>query len=166
MDAASALMNTAQLGVSLTGFAGLLIAFRFGRSWKRAEIFSLKFLFRSSIGAFILGLLPLPMMLAGVMNGALWSVCFALLGFWTLTLVLFALRARSSGELRPRFKFVYWGLTLSGVATGVLQLVAMLNLYGLRQPAVYMVGLYWLLIVATFQLMMQVMYSLDSIDAD
>jgi hypothetical protein len=166
MDAAGALMTIAQLAVSLTGFAGLLIAFRFGKRWERVEIYALKFLFRSSIGAFVGGLLPLPMMIAGVMDGRLWSVCFAALGSWMLTMVFLAFRARYSGDLRPRFEFGYWGLTLSGVVAGALQFVAAFDVDGLRQPAIYMVGLYWLLLVATFQLMMQVMYSLGSIDVD
>ena len=66
MDAASALMTIAQLAMSLTGFAGLLIVFRLNKDrWERVEVHALRFLFRSSIGAFIAALLPLPMMIAG-----------------------------------------------------------------------------------------------------
>ena len=166
MDTASALMTIAQLGLSLTGFAGLLMAFRFQDQWERVEIYALRFLFRSSIGAFVFALIPVPLLIAGTMTATFWSLCFATLGLWTLTMVVLAFLARYSGRLRPRFAFGYWGLTLSGLASGMLDLGAACNLYDLRQPALYMYGLYWLLVVATFQLMMQVMHSLRTIDAD
>ena len=167
MNAANWLLTIAQIAMSLTGFSGLLIAFRFGDDrWKRIELQSLGFLFRSSIGAFVLALLPLPMFVGGVAEGLVWSISFACTAYWIFHLSGGALVGRLRGELRPELERSYWALTLSGLVAGAVQVAAVVDLFGLRRPAIYMLGLYWLLIVATIQLMTQVMRSLDSLDAD
>lgn len=64
MDFASGLSTIAQLAMTLTSFAGLLIAFRTRRSeWQRVELHAIRFLFKSNVGALVFALAPLPMML-------------------------------------------------------------------------------------------------------
>jgi hypothetical protein len=77
-----------------------------------------------------------------------------------------AFRARYYGELQPRYELGYWGLTLSGLVLGIIELGTAVGEFGLRLSVTYMVGLYWLLAVAIFQLVMQVMATLRSLDGD
>jgi hypothetical protein len=167
MEPAEGLSTVAQVGMSLTGFAGLLIAFRFGQGeWQRVEIFAVRFLFKSSIGACMLALLPLLPMIGDISEAIIWALCMPALGTWVLALAIESLRARLSGVLRPRYPVSYWFLALSGVTIGLLLLLGTFDIFGLRRPVIYMAGLYWLLAVAMLQLMMQVMQSLRSIDVD
>ncbi len=167
MDLATALFTIAQVAMTLTGFAGLLIAFRFGKGkWQRVEVYAVHFLLKSSVGAFVFALLPLPMMVGGFDSITFWALCFFALGIWSLLLVFGAFRARFRGDLRPRYELGYWGLTLCGLLIGILEILAAVGTFGLRNPTLYMFGLFWLLAVATFQLVMQVMASLHSMDAD
>ncbi|HVU29456.1 MAG TPA: hypothetical protein VHE36_03565 [Sphingomicrobium sp.] len=167
MNSADWLLDIAQIAMSLTGFSGLLIAFRFGdQRWKRIEVQSLRFLFQSSIGAFVLALIPLPLFVARFEEELIWTICFAALGAWILILSGAALIGRLRGLLNPELEVSYWALTLSGLVMGAMQMAAAIGLFGLQAPAVYMIGLYWLLAVAIIQLMTQVMRSLDSMDSD
>jgi hypothetical protein len=127
------LLTIAQVAMALTGFAGLLIAFRFRKqAWQRVEIHAVRFLLKSSVGAFVFALLPVPMIVGGMNQAWLWGICFAALPLWTLVMVSGAFRARYSGDLRPRYEFGYWGLTLSGLALGAVELVAAVDAFGLR----------------------------------
>lgn len=167
MDAAGVLMTVAQIAMALTGFAGLLIAFRFKKErWQRVEVHAVRFMFKSSVGAFVFALAPLPLMMGGVREGAFWPPCLLVLGGWMLWMVANAFRDRFKGDLRPRYEIGYWGLTLSGLAIATLQIAAAFNVSSLQHAANYVLGLYWLLAVATFQLIMQVLASLQSIDSD
>ena len=167
MNSADWLLTVAQIAMTLTGFASLLAAFRFSkRSWQRVELHAIRFLIKSSVGAFVFALLPLPMIVGGMEAARLWAYCFAALGLWTLIMVVGAFRARYIGDLKPRFELGFWGLTLSGLAIGIVELTAVVDGFSLRQPAIYLIGLYWLLAVAVFQLIMQVMAVLRSIDPD
>jgi hypothetical protein len=167
MDAAGVLMTIAQIAMALTGFAGLLIAFRFNkRKWRRVEVHAVRFMFKSSVGAFVLALAPLPLIMGGVPGDAFWPPCFVALGCWMLWMVGKAFRDRFRGDLRPRYEIGFWGLSLSGLLIGILQIGAAADSVGLRQPAIYVLGLYWLLAVAIFQLIMQILASLESIDCE
>lgn len=167
MELAGGLWTIAQLAMTLTGFAGLLIGFRMRRSrWHKVEIFAIRFLFKSSVGALVFALAPLPMMLDETAVPIPWALLFALMGCWNLAMVFGAFRDRRRGDLRPRYELGYWGLTLSGLVVSVVLLAGAAGQLGLQRPSIYMLGLYWLLAVATFQLIMQVFASIGSIDAD
>lgn len=167
MDAAGLLSMIAQLGMSLTGFAGLLIAFRFrAEKWQRVEIYAVRLLFISSASACGFALLPLPFLDADSGHGQLWNLWLAALGCWILALSTYYLWARFAGALRPRYPRIYWSLVSSALAVGAVLVLAAADVVTMDKPRLYTIGLYWVLAVATLQLMMQVMASLRSADSE
>src|SRR3982751_5950447 len=70
------LLGIAQIAVTLAGFSGLVVAIR-GASptdWHRRDIWSLSWMFGSSLGALFLTLLPLLLISFRLHAGLVWTV--------------------------------------------------------------------------------------------
>jgi hypothetical protein len=167
MNAAEMLSMVGQLGMSLTGFAGLLIAFRFRtRQWKRVEIYAVRLLLASSTSACAFALIPLPFLDGDSGDRLLWDLCLGALGCWLLALGTHYLWARYCGDLQPRYPRTAWVIASTGLITGLVLLLGALDIISIAKPRLYVFGLYWLLATATLQLIMQVMASLRSVHPD
>ncbi len=162
MDAVDTLAIFAQLAVSLTGFAGLLTAFRSGgRPWTFAEIAGIRNLLLTSVGALAFGVFPIPPLVAGIAPATVWT--------WApLALALFLLALFAGGidyvvrlKGRPRSWLFYWFFTI-----GALPLAAVLTASAAgflpRGPALYCAGLIWLLAIGTVQFMYQIFSTLEA----
>ena len=80
----SSLYTIAEVGVTLAGFSGLVVAFqrRDLSSWSPGEFLSFFFLITNSLLVVIFSLLPIPLLLWGLSEGTIWAVCSPLMAAW------------------------------------------------------------------------------------
>jgi hypothetical protein len=160
MQPADALATIAELAVALTGFAGLLAAFRAARAeWQLIEVAALRILLISSVGVFVFAVLPFPLLLAEVAGERVWQGCSLALGAFLLTLVALGAYLVVGHGLRPRRFGVFLGLELSGLAVAMVVLLNSLGVLSLDGAAVYCLGLLWLLVTAALQFIVQIFSS-------
>ena len=162
MDSSGALATIAQLAMAVTGFAGLISAFRSRqRRWDELDLYALRFLLLSSISACLLAMLPMVLLARELDESPAWIVCQAALGAWLLLLFVWAQKQQRRKGLRPRRRFVDAAMWVICVTIGLLNLAAPLPAIG---PAVrliaYLAGLFWLLLAAILQFVIQIMSSL------
>src|SRR6185369_4412057 len=100
MDPLSALSTIAAIAVTLTGFAGLLTAFRSDDHWQPVELFAVRYLLLTSVSGCVLALLPLPMSVGGYDD--IWRRCLVILAVWLLFVILWTLGETFRGKARPR----------------------------------------------------------------
>jgi cation transport ATPase len=163
VDAAGALATIAQLAMAVTGFAGLLTAFRSRRRrWREIEIVALRFLLLSSISACLLGLLPLTLQAEASDASPAWRFCQLILGTWLVFLFLWQYRQGWRKGLRPRRPYINAAMWLAGLGVAIANVAASARLTDALSPAViYLIGLFWLLLGAILQFLVQVVHSLD-----
>lgn len=146
----------AEVAVTLAGFSGLFFAFqhRAGESFSDSERRALTYLLVASLGATVLGLLPVAL---GSFTSApaTWVALPVLSGAYLLALEIRLLVGPSSRFpwVRRFFMPLNWlviALQFSGAA-------------GLVEPSVcYAMGLWWLVLCAAVQFITQVLSSLRS----
>jgi hypothetical protein len=100
MDPLTALSTIAAIAVTLTGFAGLLAAFRRTDTWQPVELFAVRYLVLTSASGCLLALLPIPMSIGGYPE--VWRGCLLILGGWLLFVVLWTLLETFRSRTRPR----------------------------------------------------------------
>jgi disulfide bond formation protein DsbB len=166
MDAAGALATISQLAMAVTGFAGLLAAFRSRRRrWLEIEVVALHFLLLASISACLLGLLPLVLETAASEASPAWRFCQLLLGGWLLFLFAWQYQKGWRKGLRPRRPSINAAMWLAGFGLALGNIAASARLIDALTPAViYLAGLFWLLLGAILQFVVQVVHSLDPAD--
>lgn len=165
MDAVATLSIFAQLAVSLTGFAGLLTAFRSGeRPWTFAEVAGIRNLLMTSVGALAFGVLTIPALVGGVPQAIVWT-CAAL----ALALFLIVLFAGGTDYVvrlkgRPRSWLFYWFFTIGALPLAALLAASAFDVLP-RGSALYCAGLIWLLAIGTVQFMFQIFSTLKPPEA-
>jgi len=154
----SVLYTIAEVAVTLAGFSGVAVIFRFqgARAWSLTELRVLWLLIADSLIAMLLSLLPVPLALANWSHDVLWSFCSALLGSYYLIAVLLVVRSeireRSTGQVVtvPVITVVFRVIALVALALGV---TLWLSVFGLvpRGQALYVLGLIVLLAAAAVE---------------
>jgi len=166
MAASGALATIAQLAMAVTGFAGLLTVFRSSRRrWHEIELVALRFLLMTSISACLLSLLPLILLEAPDSRSVPWRVCQSALGVWLLFLFIWQHRQERLKGLRPRSPAINAAMWVVGIAIALANIAAAARLTAALSPAaVYLIGLFWLLLGAILQFVVQIISSV-SVDA-
>ena len=160
-DAAAALSIFSQLAVALTGFAGLLTAFRTRGTWSPVEIAGLHILLLTSVGAMAFSVAPLPALLAGTPEAQVWSLASLALGLFLLLMTAGGLRMVLAQKLRSRRPLIFWLLVTALGATAAAEFAAAADLFDWRGPATYSIGVIALLAVATLQFLLQIFSTLS-----
>lgn len=130
MQPSEALSATAQVAVTLAGFAGVVVAFRSGavHEWSKVDKFRLYFLLNNSALPFLLSIFAMLLLTANLNEQTTWRLC-SLAAFVVAAAVgerlARSLRALSPGELKAS------GFRRSiSVSSGLLALAAtLLQLY-------------------------------------
>ena len=165
MNDIESLSTIAQVSMALTGFAGLLTAFRRRQSgWSAIEIFAIRDLLVASVCACLFALLPMPLLESGLSAETVWAICLPILGLSLLLLIAWSQRERFRAQIRPRRPIIYWGLTALGLATSLLLVSAIFGGPESASPAYYLLGLGWLLLIAMVQFLLQILESLAATD--
>jgi hypothetical protein len=104
------LLGIAQIGVTLAGFSGLVVAIRGAppNAWHPRDIWSLSWMFGTSLGAVFIGLLPLLLARLHLATSMVWRasglvMCTFTLAF-TIAMALSGRRLSKSGH-RPRVRY-------------------------------------------------------------
>lgn len=100
----------AQIAVTLAGFSGLVVAIRGAppTAWQPRDIWSLSWMFGTSLGALFLALLPLVLAIFHLPDGLLWTVAsLAMCAFMIVFSVAMALSGRRLTRLGhwPRVRY-------------------------------------------------------------
>jgi hypothetical protein len=110
------LVTTAQVGVALAGFSGLIAAIRTAspEGWHPRDIWSLAWMLGTSMGALMLALLPMWLSLFDWPDARVYRIASAIAGLYTFVLV--GVLARAGRRLTrngypPRVKFFPFLLT-------------------------------------------------------
>ena len=105
----------------------------------------------ASLGTAILALLPYPLFLYGLSEATVWLVgCLSLGVFMAATSAWGARSARLA-----RFPGVFWTLVVVAWALTLLQFIAVSGLLALPRAAVFATGLWWLVLSASMQFIVQ-----------
>lgn len=165
MDQIAVLAVFAQLAVSLTGFAGLLTAFRGGADgWSSQEIAGIRNLLMTSVGALAFSAGPIPALAGGapaseVFRWASYAVAAFLCIFCAGGLdYVFRLKGR------PRSWAFYWFFILGGLPVAAYLAAGALGVVGGSGVGAYSAGLIWLLSIGVVQFMFQIFSTLTPND--
>ena len=134
MQPSEALSASAQVAVTLAGFAGVVVAFRSGsvHEWSKVDKFRLYFLLNNSALPFLLSIFAMLLMAANLNEQMIWRLC-SLMAFVVAAIIgerlAGSLRALSRDELKAS------GFRRSiSVSSGVLAIAAtLLQLYNVIQ---------------------------------
>lgn len=163
MALAGLFVGFASIALALTGFVGLIAVYRGRRQkWSPVEIQGLRILLVTSIAAMLFGLLPVPFLLAGVGATLTWALCLFLLGGFLLFFGIVVPLALHRERIGPRGA-LFWSIIAGQILVGALTWIAAAGI-GLAQPAIYALGLAWLLLVAALQFMVQIVRMIDPAD--
>lgn len=155
----SVLYTLAQVGVTLAGFSGLVVAFRVrgAHKWTATELRVLWFLIGDSFLVLFFSLLPIPLALAAWSRDALWGFCSALLGSWFLVGNFLAIRgdrrdhASKERVVVPVITPVFHVSIVIAFAMSVALWLSVFNFAVPRGQAIYVLGLIILLIFAAVE---------------
>jgi hypothetical protein len=148
------LYTLAQVGVTLAGFSGVVVAFRVqgAHKWAPMELRALWFLIGDSFLVLLFSLLPIPLSLAGWTDDLVWGVCSASLGTWFIIGNLLYL----SGEAMDRSTHrritvpiitpIFQGMGVVSFVMGVALWLSAFDLGVPRNQAFYVFGLMILLV--------------------
>jgi len=162
MDPLTALSTIAAIAVTLTGFAGLLAAFRRTDTWQRVELFAVRYLVLTSASGCLLALLPIPMSIGGYRE--LWRVCLLILAGWLLFVISWTLAETFRSRTRPRRLLRYVITQASGLSLALWAIVTVLGFAGSDATAVYVWGLLWFIATSISQLTIQITHGLGPRD--
>jgi hypothetical protein len=142
------LHTIAEVGIAITGFAGIVAAIR-GRdsvSSRPSAADPLAGLLGASLGTVFFCFVPEWIHAATASPDAVWRTALAICGFYRLVyigLVLKALRGGAGAQrTTPRW------ITLPGVSLGVLHLVAAAGFFSDFHYFLYLSGLFWGLVIS------------------
>jgi hypothetical protein len=160
MDPVTPLSTIAAVAVTITGFAGLLAAFRRDEQWQPVELFAIRYLLLTSVSACLLALLPLPM---GVGNYRhVWTVCLLIIAVWLLLVVLWTVTETLRHKARPRHAVRYMVTQAVGVLVAVWAAITALGATMSNQAEVYIWGLLWFVATSISQLQIQITHSVKA----
>ena len=154
------LYTIAEVGITLAGFSGLVVAFqrRDLRSWSPPDFMNFFFLITNTLLVVLLSLLPIPLLLWGLSEGTIWIVSGLVMAAWFIggdvAAIHFFLRHRQEFAVR---RVPSWYASTQWAQVPVAALMAILLLLGVaevvipRGQAPYVLGLIVLLIFAGIQ---------------
>jgi hypothetical protein len=160
MDPLTALSTIAAIAVTLTGFAGLLAAFRRADAWQPVELFAVRYLLLTSASACLLALLPLPMSIGGYHH--FWRPCLLILAASLLFVVSWTLWDTFRSNARPRRPLRYVVTQAAGLLLAISAVVTALGSAERDGAAVYIWGLLWFVATSISQLTIQITHGLGS----
>ncbi len=155
MEPTDALLTIAELALGLTGFTGVVAAFRTRSGpWLPADAFRVFSLLSVSLGVLFLALIPLSLAYFPLSDEVSWRISSGLMTLFTVpgALVIISrirrLDARSKQVLsRPTIAFIVFGSALNALA----QLLNAAGVFPNTSFAIYFAGLVWLLFYSGLQ---------------
>ena len=156
----SSLYTIAEVGVTLAGFSGLAIAFRRHdlSSLSLPEFVALFYLITNCLLVVLFSLLPIPLLLWGLSESTVWSVCNPLMAAWFFggIVAAFYFRRRQPGEFwrvsAPAwFDNIQWSSLAVAAAMGIVLLLSAADVFVARGQAPYVLGLLLLLVFSGIQ---------------
>jgi hypothetical protein len=150
------LLAISQIAVTLAGFSGLVVAIRGAppTAWHPRDIWSLSWMFGTSLGALFMALLPLLLASFALRDGLLWTLADLVMAAFML---LFALAMALSGQRLtrlghpPRVRYFPMGATFVLLVCGCLTGLGAAVLRELR-IGFFVLGLIACLLVSTLSL--------------
>jgi hypothetical protein len=155
MNGAEILTTIAQLGVAVSGFSGIAIAFnRHPGRLSEVEAFRVLILFANSFAAIFLSLIPFAFFYMGWSDSVVWRASSALcvvfeVAFLRMQTPLTRKMLREHPELFNTAQLVF--IIVGHVCNTLLQLANALGLIGPRNLSIFIFGLLWLLFHSVFQ---------------
>jgi hypothetical protein len=148
------LYTLAQVGVTLAGFSGVVVAFRVhgAHRWAQFELRVLWFLIGDSFLVLLFSLLPIPLSLAGWTEDRVWGVCSAILGTWFIVGNLLYLsgeakdRATQNRITVPIITPIFHVIMIVSFVMGIALWLSVFELVFTRSQAIYVLGLMTLLV--------------------
>jgi len=151
------LLGIAQIAVTLAGFSGLVVAIRGAppSSWHPRDIWSLSWMFGTSLGALFLALLPLLLARLQLGEAVIWTaanlaISIFVIGFG-ITMTLFGRRLTRSGH-RPRVRFFPPAATVVLLLCGLLSGLGAFGLVAQLRTGFFVLGLIACLFVSALSL--------------
>ncbi len=153
------LYTLAQVGVTLAGFSGVVVAFRVrgAHQWTSTELRILWFLIGDSFLVLLFSLIPIPMAMAGWSDAAVWGVCSAVLGTWFLGANILYLvgdardRAANRLVIVPIITPIFHVIMVVSFLMGATLWLSAIDVLVPRTQATYVFGLITLLVFAAVE---------------
>jgi len=135
MQPNEALSATAQISVTLAGFAGIVVAFRSGsvHEWTRIDKFRLGILLSNSALPFLLSIFAMVLLSAGIGDTLTWRLCSVIAFVLTATtgqLLSHIYRAFSHNELKGSGSrpWIFYATGVLAISVTVLQIYNVIRL--------------------------------------
>lgn len=135
MQPSEALSASAQVAVTLAGFAGVVVAFRSGsvHEWSKIDKFRLRILLMNSAVPFVLSMLGITLASTSLDPVLVWRLC-SLLAFVMIVLIAPGSRRFAGNLSREEFKAsgtkrsIFYAASFLGIAATLLQLYNFIRL--------------------------------------
>ena len=149
------LQTIAEISIGLAGFSGLIVALRKKTGpFTGVQKFRLQVLLVLTFGSMFLSLLPDLLTNLGVAENVIWTSCAAAMLAFSLTFVIWMIRAgvRVARVVPEIFNWWIFYSLVSGHALVILvQTAVIAGFADNRSPGTFMLGLIWYLLHAAYQ---------------
>jgi hypothetical protein len=151
------LLAIAQIAVTLAGFSGLVVAIRGAppTAWHPRDIWSLAWMFGTSLGALFMALLPLLLVFFRLRDGLVWTVASLVMFVFTIVfsvaMALSGRRLTRSGH-RPRVRYFPMAATLLLLMCGFLSGLGGAGIFPQARIGFFVLGLIACLLVSALSL--------------
>jgi hypothetical protein len=151
------LLAIAQIAVTLAGFSGLVVAIRGAppSAWLPRDIWSLSWMFGTSLGTLFMALLPLLLAFFHLQVGLIWRVAsLVMCAFMIIFAMAMALSGRRLTRLghRPRVRYFPIGATLLLLVCGFLSGLGGTGVFPQARTGFFALGLIACLLVSALSL--------------
>jgi len=151
------LLAIAQIAVTLAGFSGLVLAIRGAppTTWHPRDIWSLSWMFGTSLGALFIAVLPLLLGSFRLPDGLVWTVASLVMGLFMIVFgVTMALSGRRLTRLghRPRVRYFPMAATFLLLVCGFLSGLGGAGIFTQVQIGFFILGLIVCLLVSALSL--------------
>ena len=151
------LLAIAQIAVTLAGFSGLVVAIRGAppTAWHPRDIWSLSWMFGTSLGSLFMALLPVLLAFFRLRDGLVWTVAsLTMCAFMLLLGVAMALSGRRLTRLghRPRVRYFPMAATLLLLNCGFLSGLGGVGIFPEVRIGFFVLGLIACLLVSALSL--------------
>lgn len=155
MNIPGVLQTTAEVGIGLAGFSGLLVALRKSSGpLSGVQKYRMRILFALSFGALFLSLMPEMLLNLEVNENNLWAYCSLAMVVYSAGFLYWWIA--SSRRIARMYPEIFHWRAFSAMATGhvinlILQSVVIFSLTDSRRAGLFLVGLTWYLAHASQQ---------------
>jgi hypothetical protein len=151
------LLAIAQIAVTLAGFSGLVVAIRGAppTTWHPRDIWSLSWMFGTSLGALFMALLPLLLTLFRLRDGLVWTTASLVMGVFMIVFgVAMALSGRRLTRLghRPRVRYFPMAATFLLLICGFLSALGGAGIFSQVRIGFFVLALIVCLLVSALSL--------------